>query len=399
MLASNDKCFGCSACFDICPMNAITMSIDTGFYRPVVDNNKCVGCKLCEKVCGALDDYEIETKKNTPIKCYASWSNNSNLHFESSSGGIATELSLSFVRNGGFVIGAFFDLESGLVHHEVAISEEDVKRFAKSKYVQSDKRYIYNKLKHLIKTRDCLFIGVPCEVNAVKKYYELITGEKKRLFSIDLLCRGGNSPRALYDHINNLKKERKVTNVSFRGGKYDCKFTLYGENNKILYQGEQFQDPYFRFFMEHILLQPVCYECPFTGINRLGDLTLGDFWGLDKNVSKLTKIQGKSMVFINNNYGVQLFNLINDCVTSIERPVSEAVSGNETLQSPTPHHKDYDLVWTDYLQNGFETAYENYYKEKYYKVCKKQLYKFKLRFFYKIIRVFLKPVKKILKNK
>ena len=45
-------CCGCTACFAICPKEAIIMTEDDeGFEYPVIDENKCVRCYLCMSVC------------------------------------------------------------------------------------------------------------------------------------------------------------------------------------------------------------------------------------------------------------------------------------------------------------------------------------------------------------
>ena len=47
-----EECCGCTACFAICPQNAINMKRDhEGFEYPVIDENKCTDCTLCEDVC------------------------------------------------------------------------------------------------------------------------------------------------------------------------------------------------------------------------------------------------------------------------------------------------------------------------------------------------------------
>lgn len=47
-----EECCGCSACFSICPKQAITMKEDKeGFLYPVIDVKKCIRCKRCISVC------------------------------------------------------------------------------------------------------------------------------------------------------------------------------------------------------------------------------------------------------------------------------------------------------------------------------------------------------------
>lgn len=45
-------CCGCTACFSICPEEAIFMVEDEeGFEYPQIDESKCVHCMMCVKVC------------------------------------------------------------------------------------------------------------------------------------------------------------------------------------------------------------------------------------------------------------------------------------------------------------------------------------------------------------
>lgn len=46
------ECCGCSACYAICPQNAIEMIIDAeGFEYPQIIEKKCINCGMCQKVC------------------------------------------------------------------------------------------------------------------------------------------------------------------------------------------------------------------------------------------------------------------------------------------------------------------------------------------------------------
>lgn len=54
---SRENCCGCSACFAICPIAAITMEADEeGFLYPTVDAEKCVCCYRCLIVCAFKDN-------------------------------------------------------------------------------------------------------------------------------------------------------------------------------------------------------------------------------------------------------------------------------------------------------------------------------------------------------
>ena len=47
-----EECCGCTACYAICPKEAISMVEDEeGFEYPQIDESKCVRCYQCLKVC------------------------------------------------------------------------------------------------------------------------------------------------------------------------------------------------------------------------------------------------------------------------------------------------------------------------------------------------------------
>jgi ferredoxin len=52
LFGNKEDCCGCSACFAICPQNAICMRPDEeGFLYPMIDREKCIGCRMCLRVC------------------------------------------------------------------------------------------------------------------------------------------------------------------------------------------------------------------------------------------------------------------------------------------------------------------------------------------------------------
>ena len=59
-IKEKEECCGCTACYSVCPQNAITMQADEeGFQYPKVDADKCVNCGLCEKVCPIIKQKSV----------------------------------------------------------------------------------------------------------------------------------------------------------------------------------------------------------------------------------------------------------------------------------------------------------------------------------------------------
>lgn len=52
-----ENCCGCSACYAVCPSQAISMEPDAeGFLYPTVDADKCIRCYKCLTVCAFKED-------------------------------------------------------------------------------------------------------------------------------------------------------------------------------------------------------------------------------------------------------------------------------------------------------------------------------------------------------
>ncbi len=362
-ICEKEKCFGCSLCHDLCPVGAISIETIGGFYYPVIDKEKCVSCGKCQKFCPANNEENIEKSKNeTPDIAYAAWSKDDKRHFESASGGIATELSKAFIERGGFVVGVWFNPETYVVEHKICETIDELEACAKSKYVQSSKTGIWSKIKEKIKEKPCLFIGVPCEVFAFKTLCTTLDQTKiKPFYCVDILCRGGSSPHIFNEHIRKINNGKHIKNISFRGGEYDGSLVLYGKDDKIIYNFNALYDPYYICFEKHSIFRKNCFSCMFAGSKRISDLTIGDFWGLDEQVLKTIKINGRSLFFINSENGNTLVNIIKDKINITERPVEEAIKGNFTLNCPTEKPKEYDELWNKAEKEGFYGAFKLVY--------------------------------------
>ncbi len=440
-IVSDRECCGCAACCDICPEDAVSMQDTGGFWRPVTDEAHCTGCGLCRRVCparksshagrkqdgfrdktdgrkqsrtedvtddrkqGGMSDGTDAGEKSCledieKSRCYAAWSRDKKRHYHSASGGLAGELSEEVIRSGGFVAGVIFDSGTGIARHIVTDRVSDIPRISKSKYVLSNKTGVYRETeKRLADGQEGLFIGVPCEVNAVYAYLDARNpGLTGKLITADLLCHGGSSPRCLREHLAYVSRGKHVRDVTFRGGRFDCRLTAWSENWRILYQGFQYQDAYFKNFMRHCLFQEACYVCPFAGGHRQGDITLGDFWGIAEAVAAENPLQGMNMVLVNSRKGRELFLKIKSRTVCFERDRQEAVRGNDTLKEPTEKPEEYDRLWRIIPEKGFDAAMKNVYGESEFYLYWKNRFIYYIQKCRGMIRMVLKFISRILQG-
>ena len=206
------KCTGCLACYNACPLNAISINADNrGFFIPFIDETKCVGCGKCSSVCNK----EIKRTSNasTSQTGYIVFSKNKCGYKNGSSSGVFTTIALNFLNNKRSVVcgAAFID---GLVKHVLVFEKKDVYKLSGSKYVQSFIGDIYQKIEDLLKKDfDVLFSGTPCQVDGLKTY---LNKDYKNLFTIDLICHGVPSPAFLKKDLEQYCDYKSITNISFR---------------------------------------------------------------------------------------------------------------------------------------------------------------------------------------
>ena len=277
MICEKEKCTGCFACYNICPHNAIEMKEDEfGATYPEIIKEKCVNCKLCQKVCPQLK----EIKYNTPQKAFAMYSKNGKIREESTSGGAATLFYTSILNDNGVIYGADNINCEGKFNFIRITNKEPLKRIKRSKYVHCYINNNYLKVKEdLEKGKKVLFIGTPCQVSGLK---EFLIKSYDNLYLIDLICHGVPTQKFLHEQIKLLKlKEKSIKKITFRNSS-GYKLSIYNENNKLIYDEYSDGVPYCREFLKGTIFRENCYNCKYARIERISDITIGDFWGLEK---------------------------------------------------------------------------------------------------------------------
>lgn len=328
---NKSECSGCNACAEICPKQCIRMTEDAkGFLYPKVDSATCIECGLCEKVC-PMNVSHISL--GSPLKAFATWSNNRQEHLTSSSGGAAYVLSSYILDKGGVVYGCASD---GMdIRHIRVECHSELSKLQGSKYVQSDVCGLFKYVKSDLKNgKSVLFIGTPCQVAGLKNFIKQVP---EHLYLVDLVCHGVPSKKMLYEHIKYVAKDRKIQHISFRRGN---NFTIFLKMHNYSYNANVWDDPYkdlyMKGFIDGMIYRPSCYKCPFACPTRVSDITIGDFWGL-KNLELLPKESkdGISLLLPMTDKGLNLINAVKNNMHISERCVDEAVSGNSQLRYPS----------------------------------------------------------------
>lgn len=298
-IVEKKSCCGCGACANRCPVDAIRMECDEeGFYYPKVDETTCIYCGKCTAACPALNPRSVNEKEPD---CYAAYADDE-IRAVSSSGGIFTLAAEEVLDQGGVVAGAAFD-ENFRVAHTIVDNRTDLGKLRSSKYVQSTTDFVYREVeKHLKAGRPVLFSGCGCQVGGL---YGFLGKDYDNLFTIDLMCHGGPSPKVFQKYLKEVHKGKQVTYVSFRDKDYfgwSTEMTVKYADGGI-YRKLRGEDPYYRAFLPCLSVRPHCQICSYSRLPRQGDMTLADFWGVQKYNPAFTDGKGTSILVTNNQKG------------------------------------------------------------------------------------------------
>lgn len=347
------KCCGCSACYNICPKNAITMMEDEkGFKYPVIDKGKCINCGLCEKICPILNEKQKEENK---IEAYACINKNIEDRLNSSSGGIFILLAKEIIKMNGVVFGACFD-EQFNVKHTYSEKEEDLKQFMGSKYVQSNIGDSYKKVKEFLdKDRYVLFTGTPCQIEGLKSY---LKKDYDKLYTQDLICHGVPSPKVWGKYLDYQKQKsgENIRNISFRNKEHSWSlFRMKITFDTKTYSENLRNDIYMKSFLSDINLRDSCYSCSFKKKYRNSDITLADYWGIDGISPNMNDEKGTSLFIIHSSKGRELFDKIKSNLKYESTDLDYALKSNPAMIKSAKKCKNSDK----FIENIDKMEFDN----------------------------------------
>lgn len=289
-IIERELCTGCGTCISLCPKGALKIEINEkkGVYIPVLDKDKCNNCGLCFKVCPGYDVkfryLNLEIFKNIPreilvgnyVDCYIGSSTDYTIRYNSSSGGLITQL-LLFALEENIIDGALVTKmkKSNPLETEpfIARTKKDILEASKSKYCPVALNISIKEILDSDPNERFAVVGLPCHIHGIRKAQQINKILKSKIkFCIGIFCNHAPNIWASRTLLRKLKvKERDVIKLDYRGKGWPGALRITKKSNSIsLNDGWGFIGCY--------LFTPTrCLLCS-DAVCELADLSFGDAW-------------------------------------------------------------------------------------------------------------------------
>lgn len=362
--AKKSECCGCGACYQVCPVNAITMIEDEeGFRYPVINEKTCIHCNKCRRVC-PIDTHE---KFEDEHMAWGGYNKDNSIREKSTSGGAFTAIAEYWLEQENAVVYGAELVEPTKIVHSCVSKKEDLERHRKSKYIQSDVGNTFVEVLDAIKNgKKVLYSGTPCQIAGLKNVLGKYS-EDENLLLVEVVCEGVPSPLYIKKYIkyleNKYKKKVKVYDWRYKNkNKWDFEFTKVEFNDGSNYKLSRWFNPFWSVWLKHLMSRPSCYECPFTTSERCADITIADLWGVHIYCPELYgKNKGASLVIANSSKGKKYWSMIEDRMYGHELKFEDAIKYQGPMRKHIPYNELREECMSD-LKND-EVSYKQ--------ICKK----------------------------
>lgn len=364
------ECCGCGLCSIMCPSGAIEMKESkAGFLFPVIDEDSCVSCMRCVQCC-AFNSKGL----HSPSQAVYAAAQDDEMIKRSASGGVFASIAESVLRDGGIVYGCGWRSTGRLLEASfLRVTDSDsLGAILGSKYVQSDISAVLPDIRRDVLSGRIVLVGaVPCQIGCVKEY---LGGGHRNLLTMDLVCHGFPSRRFLEDELREFVGEQdNLVGLSFRNkeiGWGPSSFELNGIIHKMdggktrIGPIKAEESPYYFFFEGAQSVRPSCTRCPYSCPERIGDITVGDYWGIEVRSPKLLKQNGGifdeelgvSILMCNSDIGERSIEKYGSSLIMHDITFEDAANCNRNLISPTTRKLTGRLFLTLYGLFGYKGA-------------------------------------------
>lgn len=290
------------------------------------------------------------------VGVYAVKHKDASVRAASRSGGIFTALSDEILKENGAVFGCVLEKDF-LAYHVKAVTYTERDRMRGSKYIQSNMGDVFREVQMELETgRKVLFSGTSCQVAGLKRF---LGKTYSNLLCIDIVCHGVPSPKVWLEYLKwqEQKNNKSVISVDFRN-KTDYGWSAHIEtlytNDGTCISSEVFKE----LFYGHNILRPSCYECRYKSIFHPGDITIADYWGIDKAAPGFNDNKGVSLVLVNSDKGKQYFDLVSSCLEIVPTDINKSLQ--PPLQRPFPCPASRKRFWKDLNTHDFDYIAKKY---------------------------------------
>ena len=180
----------------------------------------------------------------------------------------------------------------------------------------------------------------------------------KNLLTVDIVCHGVPSQKLFkkYKEYIENKYNGRIEEISFRnkekrGWGLNLKIKL--DNGKII-RKFAYVDPYYKAFVNGDIYRECCYNCKYANSNRVGDITLADYWGLANVHPEFYDGKGVSAVIVNTQKGIDTWNKVKDELEYIETSVEFIKKYNSNLVKPTYRKNSRDYIYNKLDEKDFK---------------------------------------------
>jgi coenzyme F420-reducing hydrogenase beta subunit len=292
----------------------------------------------------------------------------------SSSGGAFSALAEYVIGKKGVIYGATYDSTMKVVHTKAETLEE-YKKMRGSKYSQSDIIGIFEDCKkELLRGRNVLFTGTPCQIAGLNAY---LHKHYEKLLTVDLICHAVPSPKIFAEYVNFVNKKYKDTliDIAMRY-KQSCGWSHSYAYKYLFKSGKSLVDPlglinWGRIYFSGCIDRPSCSNCQFANFDRVGDITIADFWDDLLLRPDLKSKKGTSLLMINSKNGVEVAEHLYDSLQFWDITEYEALQ--RSLIKPSDVSLQHEKFWTIYKKEGFEGTLKKMYPIKQTALIKKYI--------------------------